>query len=50
MNIRKRALAKAMGKRYKSKKNGGFTLYDSNGSVGFTYKVSEKLIMDLIRS
>jgi hypothetical protein len=49
MKLRKRALAKSVGKRYKSEKNGGFTLFDSNGSVGFTYKVSDKLLLDLIK-
>jgi hypothetical protein len=49
MKLRKRAIAKAVGKRYKSEKNGGFTLFDSNGSVGFTCKVSNKLLLDLIK-
>ncbi|MCA1066078.1 hypothetical protein QTG56_25690 (plasmid) [Rossellomorea sp. AcN35-11] len=49
-SLRKRALAKVVGKRYKSNKSGGFDIYDKYGSVGIAHKVSDERLVGLIKS
>lgn len=49
-SLRKRAIAKACGKYYRTEKNGGFTICDPYGSVGTAFKSDNKFILDLIKS
>lgn len=48
--LRKRALAKSRGKRYKSDGKGGFDIFDKYGSVGIAHKVSEERLINLIKN
>lgn len=48
-SLRKRALAKAVGKQYKSAKDGGFAFHDKYGWIDFISGLSNEKKVELIK-
>ena len=49
--LRKRAIAKSLGHKYKNYKNGGFTInYGCGGSISYDYKIDDAQILAYLKS